>query len=60
MLLRIRSITYLAARINDYELVDPDGKDLPPFTAGAHISVRLMEGIVRDFSLWNDPAERVR
>ena len=60
MLLRIRSITYLAARINGYELVDPDGKDLPPFTAGAHISVRLMEGIVRDFSLWNDPAERVR
>ena len=60
MLLRVRSITYLAARINGYELVDPDGQDLPPFTAGAHISVRLSEGIVRDFSLWNDPAERTR
>jgi len=60
MLLRIRSITYLAARINGYELVDPDGKDLPPFTAGAHVSARLSEGIVRDFSLWNDPAERTR
>ena len=58
MLLRIRSITYLATRINGYELVDPGGPDLPPFTAGAHISVRLSEGIVRDFSLWNDPAER--
>jgi len=40
MLLRIRSITYLATRINSYEFVDPDGNDLPPFTAGAHISVR--------------------
>ena len=60
MLLRVRSITYLAARINGYELVDPDGQDLPPFSAGAHISVRLAEGIVRDFSLWNDPVERTR
>ena len=60
MLLRVRSITYLAARINGYELVDPDGQDLPPFSAGAHISVQLAEGIVRDFSLWNDPAELTR
>jgi len=60
MLLRIRSITYLAARINGYELVDPSGQDLPHFTAGAHISVRLGEKLVRDFSLWNDPAERKR
>ena len=60
MLLRIRSITYLAARINGYELVDPGGHDLPRFAAGAHISVRLSEGLVRDFSLWNDPAERER
>jgi vanillate O-demethylase ferredoxin subunit len=58
MLLRIRSITYLAERINGYELVDPNGRDLPPFEAGAHISVRLGEQLVRDFSLWNDPAER--
>jgi vanillate O-demethylase ferredoxin subunit len=57
MLLRIRSITYLAARINGYEFVDPDGHDLPRFAAGAHISVRLSEGLVRDFSLWNDPTE---
>ena len=60
MLLRIRSITYLATRINGYELVDPDGNDLPSFNAGAHISVRLSEEIVRDFSLWNDPAEQKR
>jgi ferredoxin-NADP reductase len=60
MLLCISSVTYLAARINGYELVDQDGRELPPFEAGAHISVRVGEGPARDFSLWNDPAERAR
>jgi ferredoxin-NADP reductase len=60
MLLRVRSITYLAQRINGYELVERDGRDLPSFEAGAHISVRVGDGLVRDFSLWNDPAERQR
>jgi ferredoxin-NADP reductase len=60
MLLRVRSITYLALRINGYELVDPDESDLPGFTAGAHVSVRVGHGPVRDFSLYNDPAERMR
>jgi ferredoxin-NADP reductase len=60
MLLRVRSITYLAQRINGYELVERDGHELPPFEAGAHIAVRVGDGPVRDFSLWNDPAERTR
>jgi ferredoxin-NADP reductase len=60
MLLRVRSITYLTDRINGYELVDPDERALPCFAAGAHIAVRLGERLVRDFSLWNDPAERTR
>jgi ferredoxin-NADP reductase len=60
MLLRVRSITYLAERINGYELIDPGGSDLPPFEAGAHISVRVGGELVRDYSLWNDPAERAR
>jgi ferredoxin-NADP reductase len=60
MLLRVRSISYLAQRINGYELVDRDGRDLPSFEAGAHVSVRVGGGPVRDFSLWNDPTERAR
>jgi len=60
MQLRIRSITYLAEDINGYELVDPNGRDLPRFSAGAHIGVRLGEQVWRDYSLWNDPAERRR
>src|SRR5437764_12466752 len=58
MLHRVRSITYLAQRINGYELVDPNECDLPGFTAGAHVSVRVGDGPVRDFSLHNAPAER--
>ncbi|MGH7030925.1 MAG: PDR/VanB family oxidoreductase, partial [Stellaceae bacterium] len=60
MLLRIRSITYLAEAINGYELVDPRGRDLPRFAAGSHIAVRLGGGVLRDYSLCNDPAERRR
>lgn len=60
MKLRVRSVTYLAQRINGYEMVDRDERDLPPFEAGAHVSVRVGAGTVRDFSLWNDPAERSR
>ena len=60
MRLRLRSITYLAEDINGYELVDPNGHGLPRFSAGAHIGVRLGEQVWRDYSLWNDPAERRR
>jgi len=60
MLLRVRSITYLAEAVNGYELVDPRGRDLPRFGAGAHVAVRHGAGAVRDYSLWNDPAERRR
>jgi ferredoxin-NADP reductase len=60
MMLRVRSITWLAEAINGYELVDPRGRDLPRFTAGAHVGLRLGGGPVRDYSLWNDPAERRR
>jgi ferredoxin-NADP reductase len=58
MRLRIRSITYLTEAIHAYELVDPRGRDLPRFTAGAHVAVRIGGGPVRDYSLWTDPAER--
>jgi len=60
MQLRVRSIIYLAEDINGYELVDPNGRDLPRFNAGSHIGVRLGEQVWRDYSLWNDPAERRR
>ncbi len=59
MQLRVRSITYLAEAINGYELVDPRGRDLPRFEAGAHVDLRI-GGFLRQYSLCNDPAERRR
>jgi ferredoxin-NADP reductase len=59
MQLRVRAITYLAEAINGCELVDPRGRDLPRFAAGAHVELRA-GGFLRRYSLWNDPAERRR
>ena len=59
MQLRVRSITYLAEAVNSYEFVDPRGRDLPRFEAGAHIELQV-DGLWRQYSLWNDPAERRR
>lgn len=59
MQLRVRSITYLAEAIGGYELVDPRGRDLPRFLAGAHVELQA-GGFLRRYSLCNDPAERRR
>ena len=60
MQLRVRSITYEAAGINAYELVDPTGAALPPFTAGSHLDVHPPGNFIRQYSLCNDPRERHR
>ena len=38
----------------------PRDARLPEFTAGAHVSLRLPSGVLRKYSLCNDPAERDR
>jgi phthalate 4,5-dioxygenase reductase subunit len=43
-----------------FELRRPDGGELPPFTSGAHLSVTTPNGLLRKYSLSNDPAERDR
>lgn len=48
----------LAADICGFELADPEGRALPAFSAGAHIDVHLGSGLIRQYSLCNDPAER--
>lgn len=40
-------------------LEDPHGRELPPFTAGAHLDVQA-GGQLRQYSLCNDPADRHR
>ena len=58
--LRVSKITREAQDIASFELVDPAGLELPPFTAGAHLDVRINDHTRRQYSLCNDPQERHR
>lgn len=43
-----------------FSLVDLDRWELPPFRPGAHIDLHLPGGLVRTYSLCNDPADNKR
>ena len=58
--LLLRQLRREAEGIVSYEFVSADEAPLPPFTAGAHIDLQLPGGLVRSYSLVNDPAERHR
>lgn len=49
-----------ATDICSLELVSKDGGALPGFSAGSHVDVHLPGGVVRQYSLCNDPAETHR
>jgi vanillate O-demethylase ferredoxin subunit len=49
-----------ATGICSFELVPAEGGPLPVFRAGAHIDVHTPNGLIRQYSLCNDPAERDR
>jgi tetrachlorobenzoquinone reductase len=58
---RVRAVTYEAEGILGLELVPmPPLRELPPFTAGAHIDLHLPNGLIRSYSLLNAPHERHR
>ncbi|MCC8977401.1 PDR/VanB family oxidoreductase [Bradyrhizobium acaciae] len=56
----VKRIGYEAERINSYELIAQRGGELTPFTAGSHIDLHLPNGMLRCYSLVNDPRERHR
>jgi vanillate O-demethylase ferredoxin subunit len=49
-----------AHNMASFELVDPDGAELPAFSAGSHIDVTIANGLVRQYSLANSASERHR
>jgi vanillate monooxygenase ferredoxin subunit len=49
-----------AMDIASFELAAVDGSPLPPFSAGSHIDVHVSDGLVRQYSLCNDPSETHR
>ncbi|WP_417586955.1 PDR/VanB family oxidoreductase [Pararhodobacter oceanensis] len=57
---RIRKIRAETSEIRSFELEAVNGQLLPPFQAGAHISVTPFPGVTRHYSLVNDPADRSR
>ena len=58
--LLVRQIRLEARNIHSYELVHPQGGELPGFDAGAHIDVQVADGMLRQYSLSNPPHERHR
>lgn len=58
--LRVSQMSAETPDIRLFELTAADGAELPEFSPGAHISVRAPNGMIRKYSLCNDPAERER
>ncbi|MBY8871359.1 PDR/VanB family oxidoreductase [Micromonospora sp. PLK6-60] len=48
----------VAAEVVAITLGRPDGADLPEWTPGAHVDLELGPGVVRQYSLCGDPADR--
>jgi phthalate 4,5-dioxygenase reductase subunit len=58
MPLRVTRNDKIADGIHLFEFRDAGGKELAGFTAGAHVAIRTPNGLLRKYSLCNDPAER--
>lgn len=58
--LRIQSISFGADEVLVFDLRPAKGMELPSFDPGAHIDLHLPGGVVRSYSLLNDPRERHR
>jgi ferredoxin-NADP reductase len=54
----VRQATWEADGVMSLCLVDPDGRELAPWEPGAHLDLLLTSGLVRQYSLCGDPANR--
>lgn len=57
---RIKARKEEAEGVCSLELIDIEGRELPAFSAGAHIDLHLPNGLVRQYSLCNNSDERDR
>jgi ferredoxin-NADP reductase len=58
--LRVDARTTGAEGVVVLDLCDPAGADLPAWAPGAHVDLRLPDGLTRQYSLCGDPADRSR
>lgn len=49
-----------AHNMMSFELVDAEGGELPPFSAGSHVDLTIPGGFVRQYSICNPASERNR
>ena len=57
---RLQAIRFEAEGIQSFEFTTPDERELPAFSAGAHVDIHLGDGLVRSYSLCNPSHERHR
>jgi ferredoxin-NADP reductase len=60
MLLQVESVTQVSVGVTELVLVADDGSELPSWAPGSHIDVQIRPGLVRQYSLCSDPADRGR
>ncbi|MHA7880011.1 MAG: PDR/VanB family oxidoreductase [Saccharospirillum sp.] len=60
MMVQVKSKVQEAEEIVRFELVDPHGRELPDFTAGAHLDVQTDAEHMRQYSLSNAPSQTHR
>jgi ferredoxin-NADP reductase len=60
MKLRVAQARYTTPDVLHLTLVHPRKPELPPWTPGAHVDLRLPDGRVRQYSLCGDPADQAR
>ncbi|WP_416417282.1 PDR/VanB family oxidoreductase [Paenarthrobacter aromaticivorans] len=56
-MLRIQQKTWEADGVTSISLADPSGAKLPQWQPGAHLSLHLPNGLIREYSLCSDPLD---
>jgi phthalate 4,5-dioxygenase reductase subunit len=57
---RVTRAERIAEDVHRFELRDAAGGELPAFSPGSHVTLRVPNGLLRKYSLCNDPVERDR
>lgn len=57
---KVSTKTVEADDVTSFEFVATEGSTLRPFSAGSHIDVEIKPGLIRQYSLCNDPREKHR